>query len=284
MYYIKKLILTIVLIIFTTGLHGYFSRDYIGSRSIGLGNCGVVNDNSPIEFLNNPGLPMQNTRIGFEGLYFIRPVIDTYYNIVGGLSFRLNDEFLFFGGAYQEILSEVISTGKYFVGANYNLLGDLFVGYRVDMIIISPSGTVEDSNDSVLSGYTGFSSGIGIYYNVFDYLKVGLSYNGINLKDSKKYIIPVINFGIDFQLVYGVNMYFQFKAKEDMENSIGYKSSLNFGINKILNRYIQIRAGLPGTGFSLGLSVVYKFLNVDYTAKFSLETGNEHFIGMRILY
>jgi len=284
-YYIKKVIFIIVLVISTSGLYGYFNRDYISSSSIGIGNCGVVNDNSVIELLNNPALPLLNTKIGFESLYFIRPVSDEgYYNIVGSLNFRVNDAFMVFGGTYQEILTEVLTTGKYFFGFNYALLPDLYLGYRIDMIILQPSGYTEDSGDSLLINYNGFSGGIGVYYYAFDYLKVGVSYNGINLKDSSKYIVRVFNFGIDFQLTPGVNMYFQVKGKEDVSNSIGYKSSLNFGIDKELNRYIKIRAGLPGDGFSLGLSVDYSFIKADYSIKFGLETGNEHFIGLRILY
>lgn len=281
---IKKFLIIIYVILYSSLLNAYFDSDFISSKSLGLGNCGVINDNSPNELMVNPSLPMLNTRYGFEGLYLIKPVIDKYYNFIGTGVYRLIDDILLFGGTYQETLSDIISTEKYFIGGSYHLLADLIIGGRVDFLVISPAGFQEDSYDNSISFKSGIAAGFGLYYYTFDYLKFSFSYNGISIKDAKKYITQDFNIGIFYTLGWGVDLYVNLKLKEDTANSIGYKSNLNFGFNKVINKHFQIRSGYPSGGFSLGATISYEFINLDYGVRFSLIMGYEHLIGVRIVY
>ena len=165
----NKIIFVIIIIpILIFGINNY---NYVDSRSVAMGNCGVTLNESPQSLIFNPAAIHCDNVLVYSGEKSLLYGIDDFGEVVSSLKLKSSD--IFYGISYYQLTySSEIKDSMLEIGMDYPLFDFFHLGIGVKGIATKASKVDSALKGRIVNG-KGYSFDLGSLLD-FGFLKVGL--------------------------------------------------------------------------------------------------------------
>jgi hypothetical protein len=241
----NKLIFVIIIIpILIFGINNY---NYIDSRNVAMGNCGVTLNESSQSLVFNPAAMHCDNIVVYSGEKSLLYGIDDFGEVVSSL--KLKSSNIFYGISYYQLTySSEIKDSMLEIGMDYPLFDFFHLGIGVKGIVTKASKVDSALNGRIVNG-KGYSFDLGSFLD-FGFLKVGLVWKNplstiywttsipTRIDKFTEALPKDLRVGISVKPMPGQTISFDLFGTDR-----GYFSGLNFGYEYYLLNFLAVRFG-----------------------------------------